>query len=41
MRTITDEEYQRYRIKYLSAIKLFESMREAYLKSAEKEKLVK
>lgn len=36
-----NEEYQRYRIEYLSAIKLFESMREAYLKSAEKEKLVK
>ena len=33
-----NEEYQRYRIEYLSAIKLFESMREAYLKSAEKEK---
>lgn len=33
-----NEEYQRYRIEYLSAIKMFESMREAYLKSAEKEK---
>lgn len=29
-----NEEYQRYRIEYLSAIKMFESMREAYLKSA-------
>lgn len=28
-----NEEYQRYRIEYLSAIKMFESMREAYLKS--------
>ena len=26
-----NEEYQRYRIEYLSAIKMFESMREAYL----------
>lgn len=33
-----NEEYQRYRLEYLSAIKMFESMREAYLKSAEKEK---
>ena len=33
-----NEEYQRYRIEYLSAIKMFESMREAYLKSAEEEK---
>lgn len=32
-----NEEYQRYRIEYLSAIKMFESMREAYLKSAEEE----
>ena len=31
-----NEEYQRYRLEYLSAIKMFESMREAYLKSAEK-----
>ena len=28
-----NEEYQRYRLEYLSAIKMFESMREAYLKS--------
>lgn len=33
-----NEEYQRYRIEYLSAIKMFESMREAYLKSAGEEK---
>ena len=33
-----NEECQKYRIEYLSAIKMFESMREAYLKSAEKEK---
>ena len=26
-----NEEYQRYRLEYLSAIKMFESMREAYL----------
>ena len=30
--------HQRYRIEYLSAIKMFESMREAYLESAAKEK---
>lgn len=36
-----DELYPQYRIEYLSAIKMFKSMREAYLKSAEKEKLVK
>ena len=29
-----NEEYQRYRLEYLSAIKMFESMRNAYLKSA-------
>lgn len=29
------KEYQRYRAEYLSAIKMFESMREAYLKSVE------
>ena len=28
-----NEEYQRYRIEYLSAIKMFENMREAYLES--------
>jgi uncharacterized protein YjbI with pentapeptide repeats len=33
-----NEHCQQYRIEYLSAIKMFESMREAYLKSAEKEK---
>ena len=33
-----NERYQQYRFEYLSAIKMFESMREAYLKSAEKEK---
>ena len=33
-----NEEYQRYRLEYLSAIKMFESMREAYLKSVEEEK---
>ena len=33
-----NEEYQRYRLEYLSAIKMFETMREAYLKSAETEK---
>ena len=33
-----NEEYQRYRIECLSAIKMFESMREAYLKSAGEEK---
>ena len=33
-----NEEHQRYRLEYLSAIKMFESMREAYLKEAEKEK---
>ncbi len=32
------EKYQRYRTEYLSAVKMFESMREAYLKSAEEEK---
>ena len=31
-----NEEYQRYRLEYLSAIKMFESMREAYLKSVKK-----
>ena len=36
-----NEPYPQYRIEYLSAIKMFESIREAYLKSAEKEKLVK
>lgn len=30
--------HQRYRIEYLSAIKMFESMREAYLKSVAEEK---
>lgn len=29
-----NEEYQRYRLEYLLAIKMFEGMREAYLKSA-------
>ena len=29
-----NEEYQRYRLEYLSAIKMFEDMREVYLKSA-------
>ncbi len=33
-----NKEYQRYRFEYLSAIKMFESMREAYLKSAEEKK---
>lgn len=33
-----NEEYQRYRLEYLSAIKMFSSMREAYLKSVEEEK---
>ena len=33
-----NEEYQRYRIEYLSAIKMFESMREAYIKSLGEEK---
>ena len=33
-----DKEHQRYRIEYLSAIKMFESMREAYIKSAKEEK---
>ena len=32
------KEHQRYRLEYLSAIKMFESMREAYLKSVEEEK---
>ena len=30
-----NEEYQRYRLEYLLAIKMFEGMREAYLKSLE------
>lgn len=33
-----DKEHQRYRIEYLSAIKMFETMREAYIKSAKEEK---
>lgn len=33
-----NERYQQYRFEYLSAIKMFESIREEYLKSAEKEK---
>ena len=32
-----NEECQRYRIEYLSAIKMFENMREAYVKSAEED----
>ena len=32
-----NEEYQRYRLEYLSAIKMFEFMRESYLKSATEE----
>lgn len=32
------KEYQRYRAEYLSAIKMFESMREAYLESAVEKK---
>lgn len=45
MRTIPQRELkeildncQQYRIEYLSAIKMFKTIREAYLKSAEKEK---
>lgn len=34
-----NEEYRRYRLEYLSAIKMFENMREAYLKSVEEERV--
>ena len=33
-----NEEYQRYRIEYRSAIKMFESMREAYIKNLKEKK---
>lgn len=33
-----NEEYQRYRLEYLSAIKMFESMREAYIKNLKEKK---